>query len=497
MLPAKKRARRDAQEKTRSDEQEKVEEGNCAATVQASTCHFHTFTDQEIEGFRTTLLEWYDSSHRQLPWRSIARSKGDATAKGYAVWVSEVMLQQTQVVTVIDYYRRWMEKWPTVKDLSEASLDEVFQVWAGLGYYQRARRLHEGAGKVQREMGGVLPGTTDELMAKIPGVGRYTAAAIASIAYGEAVGAVDGNVVRVLSRMRLVGCAVGTAVSNQLLWKLADVAVSRTRPGDFNQALMELGATVCTPKNPSCPKCPLRGFCLANQMANNRGKLLPQSTDRSRGHRPAGGFTEPDIEDTVPRQGCTLCLPLELWNPNENTALLYPHKPPRKEPREEVSVVLVLRRQQRYFVQRRTGKGRLLEGLFEFPNVVADRDAASEKKLQHLAVSLYEGIVSRSAKGLSVPKPVGEVAHAFSHIKAAYRIYVVDVSADIELEDDAGGRWMTATEIRSSGISTAMKKVLSKAAGGGSRVKGRKASSPPDAKQQKLCFTNLRRKRES
>ena len=155
-----------------------------------------------------------------------------------------------------------MSQWPTIKSLSEASLDSVNQAWSGLGYYSRARRLQEGAVKIMTELGGRMPNTATELM-KLPGVGRYTAAAVASIAYGEVGGVVDGNVIRVLARIRCIGGEVGSNQVTDKMWGLVADLVDRERPGDFNQAMMELGAVVCTPKTPSCDTCPVKSVCLA------------------------------------------------------------------------------------------------------------------------------------------------------------------------------------------------------------------------------------------
>ncbi|XP_064477592.1 adenine DNA glycosylase-like [Ornithodoros turicata] len=492
MPQPKKRTRRSSCRRGNDQDNVGDDSDRATSTPTDSTCPFHMFTRHEKDSIGNKLLGWYDKQHRQLPWRAIAQSNCDETTKGYAIWVSEVMLQQTQVVTVIRYYNKWMEKWPTVKALSEASLDEVFEVWAGLGYYQRARRLHEGAQKVQSELGGVLPNTMKELMAKIPGVGRYTAAAIASIAHGEVVGAVDGNVVRVLSRMRLIGSPVGTATANQIVWDLASGIVSTSRPGDFNQAMMELGATVCTPRNPRCSVCPLQDSCRANRMNSRNTELLQRGKTRN-------NSSDTDMEDVIP--GCNLCLASELRNTQENVALLYPYKAQRKEPRKQVSVVLVARKQGQYLVQKRTGKGRLLEGLLEFPNITADTDPPTKMKEQELLTSLYDSLVSTSACSTPVPKYAGEVIHIFSHIRASYRIYVVNV--DAATNECIHGLWMTPESIKSSGISTAMKKVLLHVENDlhnlsqQAQEKAQKSVSPPDPKQPKLSFTPLRQRKVS
>lgn len=177
--------------------------------------------------------------------------------------LTDARILKTQVVTVIQYYNRWMEAFPTIRDLAKAEIEQVNTLWAGLGYYSRARRLWEGAQKVTNEMDGHLPSTACDLQAQIPGVGRYTAGAVASIVFGERTPVVDGNVIRVLSRWRAIGADPKKANTVDLIWNLAGQAVDDARPGDFNQAIMELGARVCTPQNPDCEGCPLKSSCRA------------------------------------------------------------------------------------------------------------------------------------------------------------------------------------------------------------------------------------------
>lgn len=154
-----------------------------------------------------------------------------------------------------------LQRWPTVQDLAAATLEEVNQMWAGLGYYSRGRRLHEGAQKVVSELKGQMPRTVESLLKQLPGVGRYTAAAIGSIAQGLVTGAVDGNVIRVLCRLRAIGADSTSPAVTEALWNLANMLVDPERPGDFNQAMMELGARVCTPKGPLCSQCPVQSHC--------------------------------------------------------------------------------------------------------------------------------------------------------------------------------------------------------------------------------------------
>ncbi|RKP34731.1 Mutyh protein, partial [Dimargaris cristalligena] len=194
----------------------------------------------------------------------------DLAQRAYEVWVSEIMLQQTQVVTVRGYYQRWMAEFPTITRLAAASLDRVYEIWTGLGYYSRARRLHEGAQKVVTHYdGGRLPADPAVLLEEVPGVGKYTAGAIASIAYGRPAPLVDGNVTRVLTRWFAFAGDVTRAPGVKWTWAAAEYVLQTTEPGHWNQALMELGATVCAPVSPKCNQCPIQSLCRAYKQLND------------------------------------------------------------------------------------------------------------------------------------------------------------------------------------------------------------------------------------
>ncbi|MGA8530477.1 MAG: A/G-specific adenine glycosylase [Acidobacteriaceae bacterium] len=220
--------------------------------------------------FRERLLAWFDAHARDLPWRQ--------TLDPYAIWVSETMLQQTRVSVVVEYYTRFLTRFPTLESLAQADDTEVLTQWSGLGYYRRARALHEAAKAVVAEHGGAIPRNAAALT-RLPGVGIYTAAAVASIAFGEAVPAVDGNVERVLTRYFGHEPVPGVARSGQLR-RAAEDLVDRQRPGDFNQAMMELGATVCLPRSPQCLVCPVREGCATRgeHAAPRTKKMLSQKT---------------------------------------------------------------------------------------------------------------------------------------------------------------------------------------------------------------------------
>ena len=206
------------------------------------------------QNIQRKLLAWYDKEKRDLPWRN--------TKDPYRIWVSEIMLQQTQVKTVIPYYERWIRTLPTIENLSNAPEQKVLKLWEGLGYYSRAKNLKKASQIICKEMNKELPKTVKALQ-KLPGIGRYTAGAISSIAFGLKAPVLDGNIKRVLSRLFCINENGTTSASEKILWQKSEDLVPDRRPGDFNQALMELGATICTPNSPLCQQCPLQNKCEA------------------------------------------------------------------------------------------------------------------------------------------------------------------------------------------------------------------------------------------
>jgi A/G-specific adenine glycosylase len=211
--------------------------------------------------FRKNLLAWYAHNARALPWRE--------SRDPYRVWLSEIMLQQTRVAAVIGHYAEFLRRFPTVKKLAAAREASVLAAWSGLGYYRRARMLHAAAKVVVRELGGKFPATAEDWR-ELPGIGRYSAAAIASIAFAEPVAVVDGNVERVLQRVW------GQRLAGEGLWRAAADLLDRKRPGEFNQAMMELGATVCTPRAPGCLMCPVVELCATRGELPVGAKPAPQ-----------------------------------------------------------------------------------------------------------------------------------------------------------------------------------------------------------------------------
>jgi A/G-specific adenine glycosylase len=221
------------------------------------------FSPVQTRSFRRALLSWYDQHRRDLPWRR--------DHDPYGIWISEIMLQQTRVAAVLDRYARFMLRFPTVQVLAAARESSVLAAWSGLGYYHRARRMHNAAKIIAGERGGVFPRSSEEWL-ELPGIGRYTAGAVASIAFDEPVAVVDGNVERVLQRI------CGDATGKEVAWQRAESLLDRERPGDFNQAMMELGATVCTPRTPHCLICPVHSLCVTRGVETAR----PQATRKNK-----------------------------------------------------------------------------------------------------------------------------------------------------------------------------------------------------------------------
>ena len=325
-----------------------------------------------------------------------------------------------------------MSRWPTLTSLAAAPLESVLEAWSGLGYYSRARRLHEAAVHIKEKCGGRMPRSSQELL-QLPGVGRYTACAIASIAYGEVVGLLDGNVNRVLARLRQVGADITASTTSNVMWRMVDNLVDLQRPGDFNQAMMELGATVCSPKSPSCERCPVRSEC---------GALQQIESD------PA---SPPDIED------CQLCLPASDYQPGLGV-MNYPRKGKKTAARCQETLVVVLSSPAdtqtdavSFLMERRPSSG-LLASLLQFPSVElpAEQETKEADKLRLLSDKLAEFNVQFDKLRL-----VDSLVHVFSHIKMTYTVYTCQAQAALQ-----DGILVTEKEFESCGTSTAMRKVF-------------------------------------
>ncbi len=243
-----------------------------AAAVGALWCTSGHVMIGNLEAFREALLAWYDTNKRPFPWRD--------EASPYHVWVSEVMLQQTQATTVIPYYLRFVERFPSVYELAVATTDDVLKFWEGLGYYRRAHHLHQSAQIIVSSHGGELPQQEKSLLA-LPGVGRYTAGAIRSIAFGQPAPVLDGNIKRVLTRLDNIKARIDKHKTEQHLWGRAEYLLDVSRPGDFNQAMMELGSVVCTPKSPNCDTCPVAKFCEAQILGTQAQRPVRPPRKRS------------------------------------------------------------------------------------------------------------------------------------------------------------------------------------------------------------------------
>ncbi|XP_037093192.1 adenine DNA glycosylase-like [Pollicipes pollicipes] len=379
----------------------------------------HDASASQVGQIRQSLLHWYDQNQRCLPWRDIVMKEKDVNVKAYAVWVSEIMLQQTQVATVVEYFNRWLQRWPTVQHLAKADVEEINKLWSGLGYYSRAKRLHEGAQKVCTELGGRVPDSAEALL-RLPGVGRYTAGAIASIAFGRPAPVVDGNVVRVLARLDAIGAPSDSKPVLERLWSTAGRLVPPDRPGDFNQALMELGATVCTPRAPSCAACPVRQMCAAHRLAQASPRQDPPRRRRGR-----AGSTVDDIEECA--AGCPLCLPPGLWEGGAGV-LNFPRKTRKVAPRVEHTAVCVVHHERRRFLLARRPDTGLLASLWEFPGVVLPSLELSDDEVDAALRTLLPGQLALPPPA-PLP-PLGDIVHVFSHIRRTYRARAGGVGGD-------------------------------------------------------------------
>ncbi|MBT3278566.1 MAG: A/G-specific adenine glycosylase [Phycisphaerales bacterium] len=341
-----------------------------------------------IRQLRRRLLKWYDTHQRQMPWRD--------SRDPYAIWVSEIMLQQTRVAAATDYFNRWMAAFPAVETLAAAPLDDALKLWEGLGYYSRCRNLHNAAKLVVSEFDGALPTTASSLLA-LPGIGRYTAAAIASIAFNRREAVLDGNVIRVLTRLCNDDRDPRASAVNNELWARAERLLSPTRPGDFNQAMMELGAMVCTPKSPRCvddPKlCPLSKLC--------------------------AGFAAGTAE-TLPKKA-----------------------PKKKPPHYTIGAAVVMDSRGRVLIARRK-EGGMLAGLWEFPGGKAESgespaDAAARETAEEVGLDI------------EIIEPIATVEHAFSHFRITLHTFLARKTSRRRAKaiDVAEVRWVPPADLAS------------------------------------------------
>jgi A/G-specific adenine glycosylase len=365
-------------------------------------------TPVEIRGLRRRLLAWYEDNRRRLPWRE--------TRDPYRIWVSEVMLQQTQVNTVLPYYRRFLRRFPTLRKLAGADLEEVLKLWEGLGYYARARNLHRAAGILVACCDGRIPDRWEEFRA-LPGVGDYIAAAVLSIAFDRPLAVVDGNVKRVLARLLTMAAPANHTASHRIFQSQADQLLDRRRPGDFNQALMELGALVCTPTSPNCAICPLIRCCAA--------------------HR--GG-----------------------------TVAHYPRRlASRPVPEVQISVGVVFKNG-RVLITRRPEQG-LLGGLWEFPG-------GKLREGETPAAACVREIKEEANLDVVIAEPLAQVRHAYSHFRIHMHVFCCRIIAGrVRLNGPADHRWIRIADIDRFAFPKANHKfipLLKQRAAGGEAIRG-------------------------
>ena len=340
------------------------------------------------------LLAWYEAERRDLPWRYGPRKKADP----YRVWLSEIMLQQTTVKAVIPYFERFVARWPDVTQLSKASLEDVLQMWAGLGYYSRARNLKKCAGVVAAEHDGVFPNSEDALRT-LPGIGPYTAAAIAAIAFGQKATPVDGNIERVVARLFAVRQPLPEAKSE--IKRLAATLTPTRRAGDFAQAMMDLGSNICSPKRPSCLMCPLSQDCAAH--AHGLEELLPVKRQR-------------------------------------------PGRPVRR------GVAFVVLREDGKVLLRQRAEAGLLGGMLEVPSTPWGDELPAFKDAKR----------SSPVSGDWWPVP-GLVVHVFTHFRLELTVYRAVVPVDTSLtfwSEPERCRWVARRDLHSQALPSVMKKVI-------------------------------------
>ena len=343
--------------------------------------------------FRGRLLSWYDEQRRELPWRE--------TTDPYQIWVSEVMLQQTQVNTVKPYYERFINRFPTVVDLAEAELNDVMKLWEGLGYYGRARHLHKAAREILVRFAGRIPDNLQDLLS-LPGIGRYTAGAILSIAFHEPVPILDGNVIRLFTRIFHVTECVDKSETRKVLWNIAGELLPLKRIDDFNQGIMEVGSIICKPGRPLCDACPLETLCEAKRLS-----IQAQFPVR-RPRKP------------IPHYHVTAGI---IWR-GEN--LLITLRPP---------------------------KG-LLGGLWEFPGGKLDEG-------EDLASCLYREIREELGIEVQVGDLFTSVKHAYTHFKITlHAFHCTYVDGEIQLIECDDYRWISPREFEKYPFPAADRKII-------------------------------------
>ncbi len=349
---------------------------------------------KQILSIRRSLINWYQANHRDLPWRN--------TSDPYHIWVSEVMLQQTQVATVLAYYHEFINRFPNIERLSQANLQDILKTWEGMGYYARARNLHKAAARVLSKHNGRLPQTWDEFR-KLPGVGDYIAAAVLSIAFDQPYAVVDGNVKRVLSRLFLMDAPVNRPASKKIFQQTASELMDASQPGIFNQAIMELGAMICKPRNPLCGICPMQAGCLAFQ---------------------SGRITE------FPRRI---------------------KKPSTPEHRIAVGVVF---KNSRVLITQREPEG-LLGGLWEFPGgKIREHETAEAACVREIKEEVNLTV--------EIDSHLCQIKHAYTHFKIRMEVFCCEhLSGRVRLNGPVDHRWIKPGQLQNFPLPKANHKFLS------------------------------------
>ena len=344
------------------------------------TFHDTPLIRKDKSRFQKALLVWYQKNQRQLPWRT--------TKNPYRIWVSEVMLQQTQVQTVVSYYQNFIRRFPTIQKLAAADIQDVLKVWEGMGYYARARNLHKAAQIVLGEHRGKVPNTYKEIR-RLPGIGDYIAAAVLSIAFQQPYAVVDGNVKRVLARLLCIPEAVNTSSSHQTFQEIANKLLENNRPDDFNQAMMEIGALVCKPNSPICTLCPLPKYCSA--------------------------FQKDAVAD-------------------------YPKRIKRiKTPTHQIAVGVIFKKDRMLITQRKP-EG-LLGGLWEFPGGKVKRGEQAEE-------ACLREIKEETNINAKIVRPIAKVKHAYTHFKIVMDVFCCRyVSGRVRRNGPVAHRWIRLEEI--------------------------------------------------
>eukprot|EP00924_Labyrinthula_sp_SR-Ha-C_P013436 augustus_masked-scaffold_5-processed-gene-2.0-mRNA-1 protein AED:0.14 eAED:0.14 QI:0/-1/0/1/-1/1/1/0/428 len=384
-----------------------------------------------------SLLKWYDLNKRDLDWRKVRKCldsnevPNSQQKHAYHVWVSEIMLQQTKVEAVKGYFRQWTAKFPTIFDLENATEEEVNSCWAGLGYYSRARNLHKAAKIICQENGGIIPSTTSELK-KLPGVGDYTAGAISSIVFDKQSALVDGNVVRVFSRLNAISKPKNDIQLSKFCWKFAEDLVPEDKPGDWNQALMELGATLCTPKTPKCSTCPVSDYCAAFKIEKNEGDYIKRIVSR---------YPKPKEKKQVP---------IEVYR---------------------VLILCDVTKEEKRFLMMQRKKTGLLAGQWQFlMHLLAKSKGEKVKIEENLSkkelIKLFEHVIYSSKLVLRESESclsLGSFVHVFSHLKHQMVITLITGKFNSVKKMQEGYSWLTERELENRGMTASTKVCLMKA----------------------------------